>query len=71
MASLRAQDDEHSEGRGGRRRVSPDGSDNGAATEFLVLARRHFETALASTRPSSGPEVVARHESWARQWYVE
>ncbi|CAM9333019.1 unnamed protein product [Laminaria digitata] len=73
MASLRAQDDGHGEGKegSGRRRVSLGASGNGAAAEaFLVLTRRHFETALASTRPSSGPEVVARHESWARQWHV-
>ena len=70
MASLRAQGDESSEGKeGGRCHVSS-GSDSDAATAYLVLARRHFETALASTRPSSGPEVVARHESWARQWHV-
>lgn len=37
---------------------------------LLVLARRHFETALASTEPSSGPEAVAKHERWARQWHV-
>lgn len=71
MASLRAQGDENSEGKeGGRCHVSSGAGDNGAATAYLVLARRHFEAALASTRPSSGPEVVARHESWARQWHV-
>lgn len=37
---------------------------------LLVLARRHFETALATTQPSSGLETVARHESWARQWHA-
>lgn len=37
---------------------------------LLVLARRHFEAALASTEPSSGPEAVAKHERWARQWHV-
>lgn len=36
----------------------------------LVLARRHFETALATTQPSSGLETVARHESWAQQWHA-
>lgn len=37
---------------------------------LLVLARRHFETALATTQPSSGVETVASHESWARQWHA-
>lgn len=42
----------------------------GGRSGTLVLARRHFETALASTQPSSGPETVAKHERWARQWRV-
>lgn len=42
----------------------------GRRARVLVLARRHFETALASTEPSSGPEAVAKHERWARQWHV-
>lgn len=36
----------------------------------LELGRRHFETALMSTEPSSGAEEVAKHETWARQWRV-
>lgn len=35
-----------------------------------LLARRHFEAALESTKPSSGPGVIAKHEAWARQWRV-
>lgn len=45
------------------------GDGGGSSRGVLVLARRHFETALATTRPSSGSEVVAKHEGWARQWH--
>lgn len=50
------------------RQVTAGGSAGGRG--LLMLARRHFETALASTEPSSGPEAVAKHERWARQWHV-
>ncbi|CAM9442051.1 unnamed protein product [Pylaiella littoralis] len=57
----------------GRNRVDVDiraAGRDGGTDGVLVLARRHFNTALASTEPSSGPEAVARHERWARQWHV-
>lgn len=50
--------------------VSAAGRDDVCTNGVLVLARRHFDTALASTEPSSGPEAVAKHERWARQWHV-
>lgn len=36
----------------------------------LELARRHFENALETTSPSSGLDVISKHEAWARQWHL-
>lgn len=41
-----------------------------AELDFLELARRHFQSALESTSPSSGVEAIEKHERWARQWHV-
>ena len=69
MAALRDQ----KKAKGGEEREIPASFCHGASSSsevLVMLARRHFEEALASTQPSSGLETVAKHESWARQWHV-
>lgn len=72
MVALREEEEEGGQARGYERTVPGGGSNTGGSSGrgVLVLARRHFEAALANTQPSSGPEAVARHETWARQWHV-
>ncbi|CAM9512107.1 unnamed protein product [Discosporangium mesarthrocarpum] len=53
------------EGRGGGDGVCGTGIRVGVPLE---IAQRHFVLALAATGPSSSPEVVRRHESWAQEW---
>lgn len=68
MVALREEGERAAGGAG--RPASSAGGESVGGRGVLVLARRHFETALASTEPSSGPEAVAKHERWARQWHV-
>ncbi len=75
MVALREEGEGQGGGGGEARRCRESGPRGGSGaaggrTGALVLARRHFETALASTQPSSAPETVAKHERWARQWRV-
>lgn len=59
-------------GRGGERMTLFVGGGRGIGRKegVLIITRKHFEAALASTQPSSGTETVAKHERWARQWHV-
>ncbi|CAN0467597.1 unnamed protein product, partial [Ectocarpus sp. 12 AP-2014] len=61
-------------GQGGRRGALSSfvggGRGTGRKEGVLIITRKHFEAALASTQPSSGAETAAKHERWARQWHV-
>lgn len=67
MAALREQDERFCYPSGGG---GGSGNVDGRSLSQLLLARRHFEAALETTRPSSGAEAIAKHEGWARQWHV-
>ncbi|CAN0339737.1 unnamed protein product, partial [Ectocarpus sp. 12 AP-2014] len=60
--------------RGGRRGALSSfvgcGRGTGRREGVLIITRKHFEAALASTQPSSGTETAAKHERWARQWHA-
>lgn len=74
MAALREQEGvEKWDGEGrwaGTNNASGEKPGTEGTENLLILSRRHFCAAIASTQPSSGPDAVAKHERWARQWRV-
>lgn len=74
MVALREEGGGGGGGRGGRRGALSSfvggGRGTGRKEGVLIITRKHFEAALASTQPSSGTETAAKHERWARQWHV-
>lgn len=70
MVALREEGERAAGGTAMRAASAVGGSVSVARNGVLVLERRHFEAALSRTEPSSGPEAVAKHERWARQWHV-